>query len=184
MNGLAYYNHIDDSSRIDHRNISYGRSSVVGTCVHTTSGSSSLNWLLTGSADNGTPASADYLIDRDGTRHKLCPVGYYPYHAGQSRLVYNNVLYQGDQISSLLLGIELECLDDQNCMFEQVDSLAECIVLEGLTRGWRWPYFVVGHYEIARPLGRRSDPQGFFWGDFMGRLYIRARAASVPGLDV
>lgn len=182
MHGIRYYRYVDNSAGVDHRNISYGRPRVVGTCVHTTSGVSSLNWLITGSAQSGKPASADYLIDRDGTQHKLCPAGYYPYHAGESRLRYDNVLYQGDAISSLLLGIELENTDNDNCSFEQVDSLAAIIVQEGLQRGWRWPYYVVGHYEIARPLGRRSDPQGFPWGDFMGRLYVRALAVNVAGL--
>jgi hypothetical protein len=60
--------------------------------------------------------------------------------------------------------------------------LAELIVELGIDTGWRWPYYVLGHYEVARPLGRRSDPQGFLWGDFMGRLYARALAANVAGL--
>lgn len=182
MNGLTHYNNVDDSARVDNRNISYGRARVIGACIHTTSGADSLNWLLVGAANSGKPASADYLVARDGTRHRLCPAGYYPYHAGISRLVYDNVLYHGDEISSLLMGVELECLDDEQVSYEQIDSLAELIVTDPLTQGWRWPYYLVGHYEIARPLGRRSDPQGFAWGDFMGRLYIRAYRAGVPGL--
>lgn len=182
MNGRPNYNYVDNSGSVDSRNISSGRPSPVGTCVHTTDGTNSLNWLVAGSADSGQPASADYLIDRDGTQHKICPDGYYPYHAGTSRLVYNNILYQDDEISRLLLGVELECKSNDYVTPEQVDSLALLIVWRGLYYTWRWPYYVVGHYEIARPLGRRSDPQGFMWGDFMGRLYARAMEHNVPGL--
>jgi N-acetyl-anhydromuramyl-L-alanine amidase AmpD len=182
MNGTNSHAHIDNSASCNPRNISPGRSSVVGTLVHTSAGISSLNWLLTGSAEAGRPASADYLIDRDGTRHQICPKGYYPYHAGRSRYnVYGRPL-EGDQLSAALFGVELENLDNQLVTFEQVDSLAELVVLLGLDNDWRWPYYLLGHYEIARPLGRRSDPQGFNWGDFMGRLYARARDSNIPGL--
>jgi len=80
------------------------------------------------------------------------------------------------------MGVELECAQYEYCTFSQHDSLAELIVLQGIAYGWRWPYYVVGHYELARPFGRRSDPQGFEWGTFMGRLYARALPADVPGL--
>jgi hypothetical protein len=73
-------------------------------------------------------------------------------------------------------------LDTEYCTYSQHDSLAALVVELGIDNGWRWPYYLLGHYEVARPLARRSDPQGFLWGDFLGRLYARARAANVPGL--
>jgi len=85
-------------------------------------------------------------------------------------------------LNQLLMGVELECAENERCTLLQLDSLAETIVLEGYRYMWRWPYYIVGHYELARPLGRRSDPHGFDWGDFMGLLYARARDAQVPGL--
>jgi N-acetyl-anhydromuramyl-L-alanine amidase AmpD len=182
MSGQLDYpdNYRGDS--VDSRNISAGRGIPSGTLVHTTSGLSSLHWLLTGSARAGYPASADTLIDRRGERYNLVPDGYYPYHAGVSRLTYNNRLYQGNEVSALLLGVELENLDTTYCTWQQLDSLAELIVHRGLVYGWRWPYYILGHYEVALPVGRRSDPLGFAWGDFMGRLYVRARDAAVAGL--
>ena len=96
--------------------------------------------------------------------------------------MYGNVLYQGDQISALLMGIELECTESQQCTYQQHDSLADLIVELGIAHGWRWPYYLIGHYEVALPVGRRSDPLGFLWGDFAGRLLIHARAENVPGL--
>jgi len=182
MYGLKHYHNFDNSDGVDARNFGVGRSNIVGTLVHTTSGAHSLDWLRRGSAEAGKPAGADYLIDRNGDRHSLTPGGHYPYHAGKSSLVYNNRLYQGDEVSQLLLGVELENLDTTYCTAEQLDSLAELVMLEGIAFGWRWPYYVLGHYEVARPLGRRSDPQGFLWGDFMGRLYLWASANKTPGL--
>jgi hypothetical protein len=85
-------------------------------------------------------------------------------------------------VSAQLVGVELECLDTEYCTYSQLDSLAQLVVELGIDNGWRWPYYLLGHYEVARPLGRRSDPQGFLWGDFMGRLYVRALQAKVAGL--
>lgn len=80
------------------------------------------------------------------------------------------------------MGVELECTQDQAPTFEQYDSLADLIVLYGLIWAWRWPYIIYGHYSVARPIGRRSDPVNFDWGTLMGRLYVRSMAAKVPGL--
>jgi N-acetyl-anhydromuramyl-L-alanine amidase AmpD len=182
MDGSSNYNYVDNSGGTDPRNIGAGRASVNGALIHTTGGTNSLDWLLSGAARGGTPASSDYLIERNGTQHRLCPDGYYPYHAGQSHLIYNNRLYQGDEVSALLLGIELENTDNAYCTYEQIDSLAALIVHRGIDFTWRWPYYVLGHYEVALPVGRRSDPLGFLWGDFMGRLYLRAKLANIPGL--
>lgn len=152
-----------------------------GVCVHTTSGSNSLAWLLGASADAGTPASADALIDRDGHQHIITDAGHYAYHAGQSYWWHSGD-YVGDEVSQALLGVELECLNDQAPTFEQYDSLAMLVVQYGLVWGWRFPYIVLGHYAVARPIGRRSDPVNFDWGSWFGRLYVHALSAKVPGL--
>lgn len=172
----------DDSSRFDSRNgFPYGGSRS-GTLVHTSSGTSSLNWLLSGSAVEGHPASADYLIDRNGTRHQITPKGIAPYHAGVSVAYIHGRRYVNDAVSAVLVGAELEQIAEQQVTYEQYDSLAELIVQLSDVFGWRWPYTIFGHYEVARPLGRRSDPVNFAWGDFMGRLYYHARVAGISGL--
>lgn len=182
MNGSRSYPGVSYINRTDNRNLGFGRPSTVGTLIHTTGGTDSLGWLTTGSAASGNPASADYLIARDGKRYSLCPAGRYPYHAGQSRLIYQNALYLGNGVSQLLLGVELENADSTLVTFEQIDSLAELIVSDPLRQGWQWPYYVLGHYEVAAPVGRRSDPLGLDWGSLMGRIYYRAALAGVPGL--
>lgn len=181
--GLRNYSLFDHSAAVNALNIGVGRPCVIGALIHTTNGADSLHWLITGSADAGRPASADYLISRDGTRHRICPRGYFPYHAGVSQLAYNGFVYRGDEVSRLLLGIELESRENELVTWPQIDSLAELVVSDPLAQGWRWPYYVRGHYDVARPLGRRSDPLGFDWGALAGRLYVRARASGVGGLD-
>lgn len=81
-----------------------------------------------------------------------------------------------------LLGIELEYRSLEAPTFEQVDSLAEQLVNYALQWAWRWPYVLYGHYGIAVPIGRRSDPFLLDWGSLMGRLYERSRAAGIGGL--
>lgn len=135
-----------------------------GALLHTTSGQNSLKWLQVGSANAGTPASADYLIGRSGQRYGITPKGRYAYHAGQSALTYNNRVYRGDEVSQFLIGIEIECANNERPTSDQYRSLAEC--LHNLAIAWRWPigYPVYGHYAVAVPMGRRSDPLAFDWG--------------------
>lgn len=152
-----------------------------GCLIHTTGGVDSREWLKGGSCAAGTPAGSDALIQRDGHQYILTTASQYAYHAGRSWLYLEGNL-AGDEVSEALVGIELECLDDQAPTYEQYDSLADLIVQYGLIWNWRWPYIIYGHYAVARPIGRRSDPVNFDWGSFMGRLYVHALAAKVPGL--
>jgi hypothetical protein len=74
----------------------------------------------------------------------------------------------------MLIGIEVENGPNQYCTVEQHDSTAELIVQLSEAFRWQFPYYILGHYEVALPLGRRSDPHGWDWGDFMGRLVYHA----------
>jgi len=183
MSGLPEYGVIDISDHVVPANYGSSRPSVIGTVIHTTSGTNSIYWLTSGAAASGKPASADYLIERDGTIYALGKPGRYPYHAGQSTFEIRGKTYSGDQLSSLLLGIEVEQVGSQICTWQQYQAIAQTIVQSGIAFSWRWPYYVLGHYEIATPTGRRSDPQGFEWGDFMGQLLAYARAYNVPGVS-
>lgn len=180
--GTTQYEQYDVSGSTDRRNCFDRGINPIGALIHTTSGVDSLSWLQRGSAQAGKPASADYLISRDGTRYKITPTGLAAYHAGIGSMRFSGHVYSGDDVSRRLIGIELENLDTEYCTFQQIDSLAELFVHLSVAFSWRWPYYILGHYETAWPLGRRSDPQGFAWGDFMGRLYERSRDANVPGL--
>ena len=180
-NGLPNYRTVDNSGACSPGNIGPRSINPFGTLVHSTGGTDSLSWLITGSAASGNPASANCLIERNGTRHNLTPAGHYPYHAGVSIVTLDRT-YTGDAVSQALIGVELEYTDVQSPSYEQIDSLAEYILAEGLVWGWRWPFIIYGHYGVARPLGRRSDPVSMDWGSLTGRLYVRAAAAQTPGL--
>jgi N-acetyl-anhydromuramyl-L-alanine amidase AmpD len=153
-----------------------------GTLVHTTSGKDSLRWLTGRSADAGSPASSDALISRTGTQFLITPEGRYAYHAGKSRVTIDRE-YRDDDTSQRLLGVELECQDTERPTFEQYDSLADLIVFYAHRWAWRWPFIIYGHYAVAIPLGRRSDPVNFDWGTLQGRLFVRSWQTHLPGLN-
>lgn len=110
------------------------------------------------------------------------PKGMAAYHAGKSAAIIQGRQFQGDQISALLIGVEVEQLGLQAWTYEQLDSFAELLTQLSVVYSWRWPYTILGHYEVALPEGRRSDPLGLDWGQLMGRLYARSLQAQVPGL--
>lgn len=182
-NGMdARYNSSDVSS--DTRRGNYFRRSInpVGALAHTTEGRGALQWLQRGSLAAGRPASADFYIQRDGQRYSLMPKGMAAYHAGDSEVVLQGRLFRDDQVSAMLIGVELERAGSDIITYEQYDSFAELIVQLSDVYSWRWPYTIHGHYSVARPLGRRSDPVNFDWGAFMGRLYLRSLHSDVGGL--
>jgi len=180
--GLHDYPTLDLSINCDARVTDTRRAAPAGALIHTTSGLSSAAWLLGESADRGTPASCGELIRRNGAVVIICPENRYPYHAGRSRARIDGREYTGDQVSEILFGWEIECLDIEIPTYEQVDSLAQRICVRARQYQWRWPFVILGHYSVAIPVGRRSDPRGLDWGGFMGRLYVHARAQDIPGL--
>jgi N-acetyl-anhydromuramyl-L-alanine amidase AmpD len=152
---------------------------TIGTCLHTTSGTNS-RAILQGLA--GSTVSVHTLIERTGTRNILYTPDRVTYHVGAS--IWNVHNFRAcDYANEILLGIELECLDAQEPTWQQLDSAAEQVVLWAAQLGWRWPYTIFGHYGIAVPLGRRSDPYRLNWGSFMGFLYARSKQHAIGGLE-
>lgn len=180
--GLQPYLVADYSDRSDSRNTGARRSRPVGALIHSTSGVDSLGWLTAGAARAGSPASANVLIDKDGFRYVLCGPDRYPYHAGVSYYFDGIKALDGDAVSEAFLGVELEYLNSEEPTYAQYDSCAEYLAQQAIVWNWRWPYIILGHYSVARPLGRRSDPCNFDWGSFMGRLYVWSLVAKIPGL--
>ena len=148
----------------------------IGTGVHTTGSANSIPFLQSDRRATSGISGADYLISREGDRHQLTPSGKFAYHFGKAR--WNYLSNDGDLLSKMYIGVELENLNDQMCTWMQMDSLAELIVsVLAPMYSWAFPFDIVGHYEVAVPIGRRSDPLGFNWGQFMGFLYARAKEA-------
>lgn len=179
--GLRTYDRPDHSSNTSLSVLGDRTISPRGTLIHSTSGVNSEEWLSGGSAEAGRPASANALITKTGRQIILCPEHKFPYHAGQSRLELDRV-YTGDDLSQVLVGIELEYLDTERPNTIQYDSLADIIIWYSRLYQWRWPHVILAHSGVALPRGRRSDPVSFDWGNLMGRLYVRSLEAKLPGL--
>jgi N-acetyl-anhydromuramyl-L-alanine amidase AmpD len=135
----------------------------IGAMLHTTDGVNSLDWLQRGSQAAGKPASADYHIERDGEINKLIPDGYHAYHAGVCR--WQGAIDRVSLVSRRLVGIEIENADSGG----QEPTLAQHHACAGLMLAladkYSWsPLLVYGHYGLAFPMGRRSDPHRWDWG--------------------
>lgn len=175
---LTSYSVLDISSTTSPDVVGTRRASPIGACIHTSDGSDSRNWLQGGSARAGTPASADALVRRDGTRYIITTPNQYSYHAGS---IAQGAIDGVSQltVNELLLGIEMECLDAQTPTYPQVDSVAEWLIQQALIYNWGYPLRVWGHYGIAAPGGRRHDPYKLDWAMLWGRVYARAHAANL-----
>lgn len=176
------YARIDVSSNTDLRVCGDRTLSPRGAIIHTTGGVDSREWLQGQSANAGSAASADALIERSGRQLLLLPQGKFAYHAGIS-VAWADREYRNSEVNQAFIGIELECLDTERPTWPQYDSLADLILYFARLYGWAWPMFIYGHYAVARPLGRRSDPVNYDWGDLMGRLYVRSVAMQLPGME-
>lgn len=176
------YKYVNVSAATDSRGLFLRGRRPDGALLHTTDGKDSLAWLQGGAVRAGRPASADYLIARDGTQYQIAPYGFAAYHAGDSTALINGSWWEDDEVSRRLMGIEIEQKSPAWCTYAQLDSLALLIAWLAWTNDWRWPYCLLRHGDVAIPPGRRLDPQGFDWGEFIGRLYVASLAAHIPGL--
>lgn len=130
--------------------------------LHETIGVRSLGWLQSGSLAKGSPASCDFLISRVGDIFQIGRPGYYTYHTGTARWQ----LYQDPDYSLNMsgVGIELENLPSAG----QAITSSQYIACGALCRELIFKHKlrltnIVGHYEIALPRGRKSDPQTLNW---------------------
>lgn len=172
------YKYADLSGRTHFSNYGVRANRAIGVGVHTTAGSNSIPYLQADKRATGNIAGADYHIDREGNQSRLTPQGHFAYHFGKAR--WNYLSNDNDLLSKMYVGVELESLNDQMCTWIQLDSLAHLIVTRlRVEHIWAFPFDIVGHYEVAVPLGRRSDPLGFNWGHFMGFLYARSKDAGL-----
>lgn len=135
----------------------------VGTVIHTSSGTDSTGWLLGEGRSKIGASSADTLITRRGEIRVIVPFDRYSFHAGVSRWGQFSDL-TSPSLNEAFIGIELECLDTEYVTTEQYIALAGTILNKALAYSWQLPYIILGHYVVARPRGRRSDPLGFDMG--------------------
>lgn len=137
--------------------------SRLGIMLHTTDGTNSLSWLQGGSARAGKPASADVLVDRMGNIKLLIPPGHYAYHAG--RCWWQGSIDESDEVSRRFIGVEIENADSRGSVPTYLQHRAVAGLCLVCAAGSLSPKLsVIGHYGVAYPMGRRSDPRGWDWG--------------------
>ena len=103
-------------------------------------------------ADPGV--SAHYTIDRDGTVYQHVSEKDKAFHAGVSEMPDGRT-----SVNDFSIGIELVNLNDGVDPYPESQLASLTQVIREVSR--RNPIrHVVAHAEIARPLGRKSDPQG------------------------
>jgi N-acetylmuramoyl-L-alanine amidase len=135
--------------------------------LHATVGSarSALAWLTSPAAR----VSAHYLIDKSGHIYQLVADEYCAWHAGRAS-------WHGQTaINEMSLGIELENANDGRDVYppEQVGALQQ-LVLAKVAQYRIIPGMIVRHMDVAVPQGRKTDPAGFPWVEFIGRIFPQA----------
>ncbi|MBK9714450.1 MAG: N-acetylmuramoyl-L-alanine amidase [Kouleothrix sp.] len=138
--------------------------------VHATAGSlrGALAWLTNAAAR----VSAHYLIDKQGQVYQLVPDELAAWHAGRAG-------WRGETaINEISLGIELENANDGRDPYPagQVDALLR-LARDKVARYQIAPAMVVRHRDVAQPPGRKSDPAGFPWAEFIRQLFPQQPAS-------
>ncbi|MCS6840193.1 MAG: N-acetylmuramoyl-L-alanine amidase [Roseiflexus sp.] len=132
--------------------------------LHATAGSarSALAWLTNPAAR----VSAHYLIDKAGQIYRLVPDEYAAWHAGRAE-------WRGETaINEISLGIELENANNGHDPYPmaQLNALVD-LTREKVAQYRIAPDMVVRHLDIAIPRGRKNDPAGFPWVEFLRRIF-------------
>lgn len=172
------YEVIDETKRADLRIYPKRQREPMGAMIHTTDGVNSLEYLLFGSIRDQRYASADYLVSRKGAIHRLAPIGRGAYHAGVC--LWGDHIDRANATSMALVGIEVENADSKGQLPTVDQHRAVAGLVRELAHAYKWaPLAVYGHYGLAYPMGRRSDPRGWDWG-YM--FWLMAHAPAITQL--
>jgi N-acetyl-anhydromuramyl-L-alanine amidase AmpD len=143
--------------------------------LHATAGSArgALAWLTNPAAR----VSAHYLITKAGRVYQLVPDAACAWHAGRCEWLGET------KINEMSLGIELENANNGRDRYPaaQLDALVELTLIKVRQYGIGLD-MIVRHAEVARPVGRKSDPAGFPWAAYVQRIggSLRDSAAATP----
>ena len=112
--------------------------------------------------DRNRAVSAHYVVDRDGRIVQMVDERFVARHAGVSELEGRT------GVNDFSVGVELINLNDGHDPYTDAQYRALAKIIGHLREHWSIPDArIVSHEQIARPVGRKSDPKGF---DF-ARLY-------------
>ena len=134
--------------------------------LHSTGGSyaGALAWLR----DPESHVSAHFLIGRDGTTVQLVPLTRAAWQAGRSS--WRGQAENGS-VNAFSIGIEMEHFDGKQ-EWPEAQLLALFALLKQVCEQYSIPAdAVVGHADVARPIGRKVDPVDFPWGRLRMALY-------------
>lgn len=133
-----------------------------GIVIHETIGIDSLAYLQGGSIRDGRRVSADFLIGKTGFIWQITPPGYFAFGSGIAR--WRGYQEEDHTINQGFYQVELENDPNRN----QVIGTSQYIALAWLIR--RLCTYVpidfrdvIGHYQCALPVGRKTDPISLNW---------------------
>lgn len=150
-----------------------------GIVLHETIGTYSLSWLQGVSALRGRPASSDFLINRPGDIYQLTRPGWYAYHTGTAR--WQLIQDPDYTINQSFIGIEFENNPQRGQKLTDLQYIAGAALIRALVASHELHVSnIVGHYQVALPRGRKSDPLTLDWAIMTRELM----APSSEGNDI
>lgn len=122
-------------------------------------------WTLTG-RDRRHLVSIHYYITKLGEIYQLVQDKDISWHAGIS-------FWQGESdVNRFSIGIELENLNNGVDPYPQAQQDAVLWLVRNKVQQYKIPRSrLVRHAQVALPPGRKSDPRGFPWETFVGKVY-------------
>lgn len=148
--------------------------------IHATAGRapSDLEWLRQGGSDQ-RPVSVHYYIDKEGSILQLVADEHIAWHAGESSWLVDD--QQVTDCNAYSLGIEIENLNSGYDPYPPQQVAAAAWLSQRLVTTYAIPRSqLVRHLDIAP--GRKSDPAGFAWEQFVADVY-GAADATPPAAD-
>lgn len=147
-------------------NFNTRRGKITAIVIHTTGGScdGAIEWF----ARPDAKVSSHVVISKTGQVYRCVDDKDRAWHAGFS------TLHQVPDCNDYSLGVELERLPDEIGPYPDAQLEAAAQWCAEKCNEYQIPLNrIVGHHDIAVPLGRKSDPANFEWVDFL--LEVSAR---------
>lgn len=153
-----------------------------GIVLHETIGYDSLAYLQGGSLKDGRKASSDYLIARNGDVYQITPPGCYSFHSGIAR--WQGYQEEDRSINRRFIGIELENHPGVGQVITGPMYISCAWLVRRLCSAFPIDFrSIVGHYQVALPFGRKSDPITLNWQMLTVELIRPSVSAQVLKVD-
>lgn len=147
-----------------------------GIVIHTTMGYDSLSWLQRDSIQAGRPASADFLIARNGDIYQITEPGTHAWHTGRAR--WRTHMDQDGSLSHSYVGIEIESAEHRGQYMTSLQYIACAALVRKLVQQHGIGVDnIVGHWQVAMPRGRKQDPMKFDTAVFAQELLSPSKEA-------